>query len=100
MTFFVPGYILQVVSIARSFDIVPSEVTLMLQYFHRRGRLVYFSDDPLLSRLVVVNPSWFVQTIGRAIDSFDRSLVDGGLLSQFLVDRELDRQLQVRADRR
>lgn len=67
----------------------------MLQYFHRRGRLVYFADDPLLSRLVVVSPSWFVQTIGRAVDSFDRSLVDGGHLLQFLVDRELDRLLQV-----
>jgi hypothetical protein len=83
------------VSIARSFEIAPSEVTLLLQYFHRRGRLVYFADDPLLSRLVVVSPSWFVLTIGRAVDSFDRSLVDGGHLLQFLVDREMDRQLQV-----
>jgi len=67
----------------------------MLQYFHRRGRLVYFADDPLLCRLVVVNPTWFVQIISRAVDGFERSLVDSAHLLQSLADKELDRQLQV-----
>lgn len=67
----------------------------MLQYFHRRGRLVYFADDPVLSRLVVVNPTWFVQTLSRTVDGFERSLVDSAHLLQSLADKELDRQLQV-----
>jgi len=85
----------QVVSISRSFDIAQTDVQLMLQYFHRRGRLVYFADDPVLSRLVVVNPTWFVQTLSRAVDGFERSLVDSAHLLQSLADKELDRQLQV-----
>ena len=68
----------------------------MLQYFHRRGRLVYFADDAVLSRLVVVNPTWFVQTLSRAVDGFERSLVDSAHLLQSLADKDLDRQLQVR----
>ena len=86
----------QVVSISRSFDIAQADVQLMLQYFHRRGRLVHFADDPLLSRLVVVNAAWFVQVIQRAVDGFERSLVDSAHLLQSLADKELDRQLQVR----
>lgn len=87
---------IQVVSISRSFDIAQTDVQLMLQYFHRRGRLVYFADDPVLSRLVVVNPTWFVQTLSRAVDGFERSLVDSAHLLQSLADKELDRQLQVK----
>lgn len=87
---------LQVVSISRSFDIAQTDVQLMLQYFHRRGRLVYFADDVVLSRLVVVNPTWFVQTLSRAVDGFERSLVDSAHLLQSLADKDLDRQLQVR----
>jgi len=60
----------------------------MLNYFHRRGKLVYFGggggggasgnssscaggnyddDDELLQRLAVVDSSWFVQKIGRLL---------------------------------
>jgi len=56
----------------------------MLNYFHRRGKLVYLGsgggatgnsscggagiyedDDELLQRLAVLDCSWFVQKIGR-----------------------------------
>jgi len=54
----------------------------MLNYFHRRGKLVYFGvgatgnsscggiyddDDELLQRLAIIDCSWFVQRIGRLL---------------------------------
>jgi len=56
----------------------------MLNYFHRRGKLVYFGggggatgnsscggvnddDDELLQRLAIIDSSWFVQKIGRLL---------------------------------
>jgi len=54
----------------------------MLNYFHRRGKLVYFGggatgnsscggvyddDDDLLQRLAIIDCSWFVQRIGRLL---------------------------------
>ena len=56
----------------------------MLNYFHRRGKLVYFGggatgnsscggggvyddDDELLQRLAIIDCSWFVQKIGRLL---------------------------------
>lgn len=84
----------EVVSIARSFDIAHTQVTLMLQYFHQRGNLVYFPNDDVLSRLVVINPTWFIQMISRTLDCFERSRNDAAHILQCLSDKELDRQLQ------
>ena len=55
----------------------------MLNYFHRRGKLVYFGgggatgnsscggigsdDDELLQRLAIIDCSWFIQKIGRLL---------------------------------
>ena len=85
----------EIVSISRSFDIAPADVPLMLHYFHRRGKLVHFHDDGgVLSRLVVVNPTWFIGEIGRLLDSLDASTVAGSELLGCLHHRDIDRQLQ------
>jgi len=67
---------------------IRSQVQHMLNYFHRRGKLVYFGgcatgnssspscgvggginedDDELLQRLAILDCSWFVQKIGRLL---------------------------------
>jgi len=63
------------------------QVQHMLNYFHRRGKLVYFGgggggaagtnscgggasdddDDELLQRLAIIDCSWFVQKVGRLL---------------------------------
>ena len=84
----------EVVSIARSFDITPAHVPNMLQYFHHRGKLVYFDSDDILSKLVVINPTWFLQVLSRVTDSLEGSRCGLLELIDILQDRELDRQLQ------
>ena len=93
----------EIVAIARSFEISAADVPHLLRYFHRRGRLVFFGggdagtadgDDELLSKIVVINPTWFVRAVGRFVDGLDRSVVSFGDMLEALVDRDLDRVLQ------
>ena len=84
----------EVVSISRSCDIAPVQVPYMLQYFHQRGKLVFFDGDEILSKLVVINPTWFIQTVSRTLDSLDCSRTSLLEMIDCLQDRELDRQLQ------
>lgn len=79
------------ISVARNFDITGTQVPMILDYFHRRGSLVFFSEDNLLSRLVVVNPVWLLQTLDRALASQEESHVDAVRLYHNLTDRDLDR---------
>jgi len=56
---------------------------------------VFFDNDPtVLSRLVVILPSWFVQKIHATFDGLDRSRCSVLQLVQALTDKEFDRQLQ------
>lgn len=84
----------EVVSIARSFDIAEARVPLMLRYFHQRGRLLFLDRDQTLSRLVVLNPAWFVQTIGRVLDDMDNCRAETASILQALSDKDVDRLLQ------
>lgn len=83
----------EIVSIARSFEISPVQVPMMLQYFHNRGKLVFFGGDEILSRLVVINPTWFIQMISRTLDGLESSHVALSELLEYMQDKELDRQL-------
>jgi hypothetical protein len=65
----------------------------MLQYFHQRGKVVYFDGDDTLSRLVVINPTWLISVMGRLLEVQDGSQATLAQLADFLQDRELDRQL-------
>ncbi len=84
----------ELVSIARSFDISPIYVPLMLQYFHNRGKLVFFGGDEILSKLVVINPTWFIQILSKLMDGLEKSQCALSDLLDYLQDKELDRQLQ------
>ena len=84
----------EIISIARSFDITQTQVPLMLQYFHNRGKIVYFGGDEILSKLVVINPTWFIQILSKLLEGLDRSHVALSDLLEILQDKELDRQLQ------
>ncbi len=83
----------EVVSMSRSIDISPAQVPYMLKYFHQRGKLVYFANDEILSKLVVINPTWFIQVLCRVLDGFERSKCNYVELIESLQDKELDRQL-------
>ncbi|KAK2144478.1 hypothetical protein LSH36_752g01024 [Paralvinella palmiformis] len=84
----------EVVSISRSMEIPPAQVPYMLKYFHQRGKLVYFSNDDVLGKLVVISPTWFIQRLSRMLDGFKASKVAHGQLLDSLQDKDLDRQLQ------
>ena len=61
-------------SIAKSCDVASTHVQQMLHYFHRRGRLVYFNGThELLSQFVLVDTSWFIQSLRRLVDGHERS---------------------------
>jgi len=83
-----------IVSIARSFEITPNQVRLMLQYFHRRGILIYLAHSEFLATLVVVEPSWVYQAIDRLEDWRDPWPTDLNRIIHRLADRDLDRQFQ------
>ena len=84
----------EVISISRSCDIPPAQVPFMLQYFHQRGKVVYFDGDDTLSKLVVINPTWFIMVMNRLLESHDNSQATFAQLFEVLQDKELDRQLQ------
>ena len=84
----------EIVSIARSFEISPVQVPYMLQYFHTRGKLVFFVGDEILCKLVVINPTWFIQVLSRLLEGLESSRCPLPELLDFLKDNELDRQLQ------
>ena len=82
-----------VIAIARSFEISPNHLPYVLHYFHNRGKLIYCCGDDLLSKLVVVNPSWFVQTMNNLIEGLECSTVLQTTILEILVDKEIDKQL-------
>ena len=98
----------EIIPMARSFEIPPTQVNvstfiivtlkfvmlqvpIMLQYFHERGSLVYFHNHFILSRVVIINTSWFVTMIKKAQGTMDKK--DRSSLHQALSDKELDKLL-------
>ena len=79
------------ISVARNFDISDTQVPMILDYFHRRGSLLFFSEDRLLARLVVVNPVWLLLTLDQALSAQAESHIDAVKLYRSLSDRDLDR---------
>lgn len=68
----------------------------MLQYFHERGKVVYFGGDELLSKLVITNPTWFINAVGRVLEAADASQLHMSELMDLLHYKNLDRLLQHR----
>jgi len=112
----------EVVAIARSFDMSPSEAYRALVYFERRGQLfvgggiglgecgsdevesksgntdVNHEDLHVMTKVVVISISWLFKTIARVIDFLDSSIVrereiTAVLASDSPIGRDLDRQL-------
>lgn len=83
----------EVINIARSFEIGGNQIKPMLQYFHERGKLVHFTADSLLSKLVVINPLWFIRVLHGVLTDLDASVLLLDEMLECLRDRELDRQL-------
>lgn len=80
------------VSVARNFEISVSLVPTILHYFHRRGSLVFFPGEPVLSRIVIVSPVWLLETLERALSAQADARTDSLRLHQnHLSDRELER---------
>jgi UDP-N-acetylmuramyl pentapeptide synthase len=69
------------------------QVPYMLQYFHQRGKVVYFDGEDTLSRLVVINPTWLISVVGRLLEVNEGSQATVAQLADILQDKELDRQL-------
>lgn len=82
------------IAIARSFEISSNHVLHMLRYFHRRGKVVFFEGDALLSKVVVLNTPWFVEALNRIVATFSTSIVHISDILACVCDRELERQLQ------
>jgi GTPase SAR1 family protein len=47
------------------------QVDAMLKLFHELGQFVYFSDDPELRDLVILDPQWLIDAISRVIRIYD-----------------------------
>ena len=84
----------EVMARAKSYDISSAHVPYLLQYFHNRGKLVFFGGDDLLAQLVVINPTWFIQVASRLLDGVDGSKSSLSEITDIVHDRQLDSQLQ------
>lgn len=83
-----------VFALARSFEISTSHVPFMLRYMHQRGKALFFDGDSVLSKVVVLDVSWFARAIGRLLDGCAQSSVDRNGILEVLTDPELDKQLK------
>lgn len=83
----------KVKSLAKTCDVMPTQIQHMLHYFHRRGKVVYFSSDDALSHMVVVNTQWFIQRLGQVMDVHLSSRCSTSEVIQPLFDRDLDERL-------
>ena len=84
-----------VIAIGRSFDVAPRDARHALQHYARRGR-VWIGDGGGRrgsTSLVVVHPSWIVETISRVLDAVESSVVQEQDLLDYLADADVDRQL-------
>lgn len=81
-----------VLALARSFEISTSHVPLMLRYMHQRGKTLFFDGDPVLSKVVVLDVSWFARAVGRLLDGCAQSSVNRNGILEVLTNPELDKQ--------
>ena len=89
----------EVVEQAKQLKMDEDETNLALRYLHRRGLVVFGPGigDPcqLSARIVCVAPTWFVQTVNRALTTLAASVA-----SRDDVSRCLDHELAVQAQQR
>ena len=84
----------EAVTIARRSSVVIEQVPFMLQYFHQRGKMMFFEGEGVLTKLVVINPMWFIHKMRRLMDTFTSSRASLVQIVEASRDVELDKQLQ------
>ena len=71
----------EVIEICSEHKMDSEQAELFLALSHRRGRLIYYENDELLGKIVILKPEWLAKAISFALDSKGIRLNHG--LAQF-----------------